>query len=112
LGGIKFISVNSTPEGAKRMAEIYPGSYPTIVKAGSGTGIIVDTAVLTNDIYLVASKFFDEEAAYLIAKTLWNYNKELGQAYRALRSWRPERMVSKEAFIPYHPGAIRFFVTL
>ncbi|MBI2997850.1 MAG: TAXI family TRAP transporter solute-binding subunit [Deltaproteobacteria bacterium] len=108
-GGVRFVSVIDTPEGARRMAEIYPGSYPSIVKAGSATGIVKDTAVLTNDIYLVGSKHMSDEAAYDVVKVLWNYNQELGAAHPALKKWRRERMVSKNAFIPYHPGAIKLF---
>ena len=108
-GGVRFISVIDTPEGARRMAEIYPGSYPSIVKAGSATGIVKDTVVLTNDIYLVGSKHMGDEAAYEVVKALWNYNQELGTAHPALKKWRRERMVSKNAFIPYHPGAIKLF---
>ncbi len=26
-----------------------------------------------------------------------------------LKEWTPDRFVSKEALIPYHPGAIRFY---
>lgn len=108
-GGVKFISVIATPEGAKKMAEVYPGSYPSTVKAGAATGLVKDTAVLTNDIYLVAGKEFSEEAAYNVVKALWEFNEELGAAYPALKAWRRERMVSKNAFIPYHPGVIKFF---
>lgn len=108
-GGVKFISVISTSEGEKRMAEVYPGSYPSLLKAGSATGIVRDTVVLTNDIYLVAAKELGDEAAYEIIKALWEHNQELGAAYPALKAWRRERMVSKNAFIPYHPGAIKFF---
>jgi len=108
-GGVKFISVIATPEGAKKMADVYPGSYPSVVKAGSATGIVKDSALLTNDIYLVASKDFSDQAAYETVKALWEYNQELGAAYPALKEWRRERAVSKDAFIPYHPGAIKFF---
>jgi TRAP transporter TAXI family solute receptor len=108
-GGVKFISVVATPEGAKKMGEVYPGSYPSIIKAGSATGVPKDTAVLTNDIYLVAAKEFSDEAAYNTVKALWDFNQELGAAYPALKAWRRERMISKNAFIPYHPGAIKFF---
>ncbi|HLC21636.1 MAG TPA: TAXI family TRAP transporter solute-binding subunit [Candidatus Methylomirabilis sp.] len=108
-GGIKFISVIGTPEAARRMAEIYPGSYPSVLKAGSATGIVKDTAVQTNDVYLAASKEFGEEAAYEVVKALWEYNQELGASTPALKEWRRDRMVSEKAFIPYHPGAIKFF---
>jgi len=108
-GGVKFVSVIATPEGEKKMADVYPGSYPSTIKAGSATGIVKDTAVLTNDIYLVAAKALSDESAYTIVKALWEHNPELGQAYPALKAWRRERMVAKNAFIPYHPGAVKFF---
>lgn len=108
-GGVKFVSVIATPEGANKMADVYPGSYPSIIKGGSATAIIKDTAVLTNDIYLVAAKEFSEESAYGAVRALWEFNQELGAAYPALKEWRRERMVSKTAFIPYHPGAVKFF---
>jgi len=108
-GGVRFIDVVSTPEGAKKMGDVYPGSYPSVLKKGSATGIVKDTWVLTNDVYLVASKELSDEAAYEVVKALWENNKELGEAYSALRAWVPGRMVSKEAYIPYHPGAIKFF---
>jgi TRAP transporter TAXI family solute receptor len=108
-GGVKFVSVIATAEGAKKMADVYPGSYPSVIKAGSATAIIKDTALLTNDIYLVASKDFGDRAVYEAVKALWEYNQELGAAYPALKEWRRDRAVSKDAFIPYHPGAITFF---
>lgn len=108
-GGVKFLSGVATPEAARKMAEMYPGSYPTTVKAGAATGVAKDTVFFTNDIYLIAGKSFDDEAAYTIVKALWEKNAELGVAYPALKAWRRERMVSPRPFIPYHPGAIRFF---
>jgi TRAP-type uncharacterized transport system substrate-binding protein len=91
------------------MAAVYPGSYPAIQKAKSATGVLTDTALLNNDIYLVAAKAFNDDAAYAVVKALWNNIKELGAAHPSMRSWRQSRMVSKAAYIPYHPGAIRFY---
>ena len=108
-GGVKFLSISSTPEGAKRMADIYPGGYPGILKVGYAAGIVKDTAVLTNDVYLAASKEFGEEAAYEVVKALWEYNQELAAAYPPLKEFTRERVVSLRATIPYHPGAIKFF---
>lgn len=107
--GVKFLSVIQTPEGAKRMADIYPGSYPSVVKAGAATGVVKDTAFLTNDIYLVAAREMSDETAFEVVKALWEFNEELGAAYPALKQWRRDRMVSKNATIPYHPGAVKFF---
>ncbi len=108
-GGVKFLSTISTPDAAKRMADIYPGSYPSVVKAGTATGVLKDTTFLTNDIYLVTAKEMSDEAVREILKALWEFNEELGVAYPALKAWRRDRMVSHTAFIPYHPGAVKFF---
>lgn len=108
-GGAKFLSVIGTPDAAKRMEDVYPGSYPAVVKAGSRTGVVKDTTVLSNDIYLVAAADLNEEAAYRIAKTLWEHNDELKAAHPELAAWTKDRMVSTQAYIPYHPGAVKFF---
>jgi len=108
MGGVKWLSVISTPEGAKRMADIYPGSYPSVLKAGAATGVAKDTAFLTNDIYLVATKEMGDEVAYQVVKVLWEYNEELAASMPVLKDWRRERMVTRNATIPYHPGAIKF----
>lgn len=107
--GVKFISVGSTPEGAKRMGEIYPGSYPSPLRPGSATGVVKDTTFVTIDIYLVATKDMNDETAYAVVKVLWEHTEELGAAYPALKAWQRELMVNKNATIPYHPGAVRFF---
>jgi len=108
-GGVKFVSVISTMEGARKMAEVYPGSYPRVLKTGSATAVIKDTAFLTSDYYLVGSKDLSDETVYEVIKALWEYNQELGAAYAALKEWQRDRMVSDKAFIPYHSGAIKFF---
>ena len=109
LGGVRWIPVDSSAEGARKMGDVYPGSYPAVAKAGSATGMLKDVALLNNDIYLVGAGQLGDDAAYVVVKTLWENTKELWAAYPALASWRPERMVSRNAFIPYHPGAIKFF---
>jgi uncharacterized protein len=108
-GGAKFLSIIATPEAVKRMEDVYPGSYPAVLKAGSRTGVIKDTTVLSNDIYLVGAANLSEEAAYRITKALWEHNDELKAAHPELAAWTKDRMVSSQAYIPYHPGAVTFF---
>lgn len=108
-GGIRFIPLASTPQAARLMGEIYPGSYPSVLKGGMAAGIDKDTSLLTADIYLVAGGTLSDDAAYEIVKVLWEKNKDLGPVHPALRQWTRTRMMSDKAFIPYHPGAIRFF---
>jgi len=108
-GGVKFISAPSTPEAARKMGEIAPGTYPSVRKTGSATGIVKDTPLMTTDTYLIATKDLSEEAAYQLVKALWDYNEELGATHPILKDWQRDRMISEKAFIPYHAGAIKFF---
>jgi len=65
VGGVRWIPVNDSAEGAAKLAEAYPGSYPAIVKAGTVTGMLKDTPLLSNDIYLVGAKALGDEAGYV-----------------------------------------------
>ena len=85
------------------------GQLPVGPQGGVRHGVVKDTVFLTNDIYLVGSKGLTDETAYEAVKALWEHNEELGAAYPGLKAWTRERMVSSKAFIPYHPGAIKFF---
>jgi len=62
-----------------------------------------------NDVYLVATKEMSDDVAYQVVKVLWDYNEELAASIPVLKEWRRDRMVTKNATIPYHPGVIRFF---
>jgi len=107
-GGVRFLPLVVSADSENRMQDIYPGSYSSVVKGDTVTGVPQDTPLLANDIYLVASKSLSDEAAYEVIKTLWEYNQELGAAYPTLKEWQRDRMVSHKAFIPYHAGAIKF----
>jgi len=63
----------------------------------------------TNDIYLAGGKALSDEAAYEVARLLWEKNQDLGASHRSLQEWTRERMASPQVFIPYHSGAVRFY---
>ncbi|MFQ5802747.1 MAG: TAXI family TRAP transporter solute-binding subunit [Candidatus Methylomirabilales bacterium] len=108
-GGVRLVAIGTAPEGLKRMGEINPGTYMTVVKKGSASAVLEDTPVQTNDVYITTPVLLRENVAYATVKVLWDYNKELVKISPRLRPWTRGRMVSTEAAIPYHPGAIRFF---
>lgn len=108
-GGIRLVAIGTSPEGLKRMAETNPGTYMTVVKKGSSSGVLEDTPVQANDTYVSAAALLREDVAYATVKALWDYNEKLVKISPRLRRWTRGRMVSTEAAIPYHPGAVRFF---
>lgn len=108
-GGIRALAVDNTPEGLKRMKESLPGAYKLVLKAGAVSPILENTPMLAEDIYVMASKFLAENVAYEVLKILWDHNEDLRKSSARLKAWTRKRMPAPEPFVPYHPGAIRFF---
>lgn len=108
-GGIRFLSVDHSPAGAKRMAAVMPGTYPYLVKAGTTTGAITNTWVEAYDVYLTTGKSLPDDVAYRMAKTLWENAAAVRKSQRFLMGFARDTMVKSIATIPYHPGAVRFY---
>ena len=107
--GARILPIDPSPEAVKRTKDIYPG-YPLKVTPGPGrTGVDKEMYLWGYDIYLVGRQSLSDEAAYQIVRAMWEHYAEMGQIHVLLKEWTPDKYVSKEALIPYHPGAIRFY---
>jgi TRAP transporter TAXI family solute receptor len=107
--GARFLPFDTSPAAVKRTREKFPG-YPIKVTPGPGrTGVEKEQYLWAYDNYLVGRQDLSDEAAYLVVKALWENYKELGSIHVLLKNWVPDRFVSKDALIPYHPGAIKFY---
>lgn len=108
-GGVRLVAIGTSPEGLKRMGEVNPGSYMMRIKKGSAVGVLEDVPVQANDMYMLAPVNLSEDIVQAVLKVLWDNNDELRKVTPRMRDWSRERMVSTEAAVPYHPGAIKFF---
>jgi TRAP transporter TAXI family solute receptor len=107
--GARILPLDPSPAAVKRVRNFFPG-YPVIVTPGPGrTGVEKEQHLWAYDIYLIARENLSDVAAYQVAKALWENYKELGTIHKLLKDWIPEKFVTTEALIPYHPGAIRFY---
>jgi uncharacterized protein len=107
--GARFLPMDPSPEAVTRMRKFHPG-YMVKVEPGPGnTGIEKQQHLWAYDIYLIIHEKASDEAAYLISKTLWENHAEFEKVHKLLKDWTPSRFVSKNAMIPYHPGAIKFY---
>lgn len=107
--GARFISVDPSPEAAKRYADIFPAVPIKMEPGPKRIGVRGPIYMMKYDTYLVGSKSLSEETAYQIVKTLWEFNKELRPIHPAFRSWTTDLFVTKNATVPYHPGTIKFY---
>jgi uncharacterized protein len=108
-GGIRLIPIRNNPESLKRMAAFNPGTYMTVLKKGSAVGIVDDVAAQSEDICIVVGAPLPDAVVHAALTALWENNDELRKVTPRMRGWTRERMVSTEAAVPYHPGAIKFF---
>lgn len=107
--GARILPLDPSPEAVQRVKAKFPG-YPIKVTPGPGrTGVEKEQYLWAYDIYLIGREDLPDEAAYRVVKALWENYKDLGSIHVLLKDWTPEIFVTKEALIPYHPGAIKFF---
>lgn len=107
--GARILPLDPSPEAVRRVKAKFPG-YPIKVTPGPGrTGVEKEQYLWAYDIYLIGREDLPDEAAYRVVKALWENYKDLGSIHVLLKGWTPELFVTKEALIPYHPGAIKFY---
>jgi TRAP transporter TAXI family solute receptor len=107
--GARYLPMDPSPEAVERMRKLFPGRMVKVEPGPGRTGVQKNQYLWAFDFYLIAGEKVDEETIYTITKALWNHYKEFELVNKELSRWRPERFVSKEATIPYHPGAIKFY---
>ncbi len=107
--GIRYVAIDCSPEGEKRLRAAVPGYYPTTLKAGASTGVVEDTCFETYDIYFATHKSASDQVVTAVLKALWENAGELPKLHPGFREWTHERAASADVTIPYHPAAVKFY---
>jgi TRAP transporter TAXI family solute receptor len=107
--GVRFVSLDCSPQGDERTRRAVPGYYLTTLKGGFSTGIVGDTCVLTFDIYFLGHKALPGHVVQAALKALWNNVDKLPPLHPQFKEWTRERAASADVTIPYHPAAVQFY---
>lgn len=107
--GVRYLSLDCTPQGDARARKAVPGYSITTVKSGASTGIVGDTCVLSYDIYWVGHKALPNEVVNHSLKAIWDNIDKLPPLSAQFQEWTRERAVSADVTIPYHPAAAQFY---
>lgn len=111
-GGLRFLAVNSTPEGVKRMNVVYPEAFPmTIQPSGATPGVIGPTAVMAYPYFLTAGAHVPDDVVYNVVKTMRANKDYLAKANSRFKLFDPDRMRAKSP-VPFHPGADKAYKEL
>lgn len=107
-GGIRWLSLDASPEGVARMKKIVRGGE--VGKATSGTGILAPTNLVAWRMVLLTNKNLGEEVVYQIAKAIWENVEDLHPFDTTMTVMTRNTLVAPElAVIPYHPGAVKLY---
>ncbi len=111
VGGLRWLSVCGSPDdaAARYIRDRKTGSRVVQVKAGQDPDVKNDAWVIGIVIYLAANKNLSDEAVYEVTKAAWQNQKELEAIHSIFKEWTQNNVVSQDAAIPYHAGAIRFY---
>jgi TRAP transporter TAXI family solute receptor len=107
--GVRFISLDCSPQGEERTRKAVPGFYLTGLKSGFSTGIVEDTCILTYDIYFLGHKALSGDVVQSTLKALWDNVDKLPPLHPQFKDWTRERAASADVTVPYHPAAVQFY---
>ena len=107
--GVRYLSLDCTPQGDARARKAVPGYAITTIKSGASTGIVGDTCVLSYDIYWVGHKGLSNEVVNHSLKAIWDNIDKLPPLSTQFQEWTRERAASADVTVPYHPAAVQFY---
>ena len=110
LGGIRFLSIDHSPEAVARMKKIRSEYFPIKLKPRPNLpGIIGPTNLLGFNLVLLAGTHVSDDIVYKVVKAIYPNKAELVKGHPSFNSFSQERMAVKYGTLRYHPGAIKFF---
>ena len=108
-GGWRYITFDVSPDAAKAMHNVLPYAEPNILQPSKRlTGVVVPTAMMRVQFYIVAGAHVSDDVVYKTTKTLYHNKKALAQAFGVFNRMVPKSMPAKHSN-PYHPGAVKFY---
>lgn len=105
---VRFLNVSSDPESVRKAQKAFPGAR-IATYTGRTSGIAEDTTMLTYPMVVVTSTHLSDDTAYTLTKTWWENYEKTWPIYAGCQGWEAKDFVIRNATIPYHDGAIRFF---
>ena len=109
-GGVKFLSLDSSPVAEGRLKKMLPGVYLTKVKPTAKFVAVRESVnVLTYDYMLWTHKDMDAKHVYEVTKALYNNEQALRDTGPLWGTHSSATMGKKQGNHPHHPGAIKFY---
>jgi len=109
MGGIRFLSLENTPETLKRMQAVRPEyHFGAVQPAPHLPGIKGPTNLLRYHIVIVTHPRAPEEAVYKVVKAVYENTDDLAAGHPSFRATDTKNFGLDHGSMDYHPGAIRY----
>ncbi len=110
VGGIRAVTIDTSPAAIARMRKILPGAYPMLIKPGKrAPGFVAPTHIIAFDFLLTTATEVSGDTVYKVTKALHGNKKKLFKSFKPLALFNPKKMVKSYKGLRYHPGAIKFY---
>jgi hypothetical protein len=110
-GGVRFLSVDSSPEAVARQRKVLPSRTIVMQPAPHAIGVVAPTTVIAYSIFFSTSAKMPDDIVYNVAKIIHAGKDDMLKGHPVFRSFDPSRM-TEEIGVPWHPGAIKFYKEL
>jgi uncharacterized protein len=109
LGGVRFLSFDSSPAAVAAVTKHVPHSYVVEVKPGPGkVGVDAPTNMLVYDYALWANAKVSDEVVGKVANALHANPADLKASSPLYAEYEPAEL-GRDVGIQYHPGAIKAY---
>ena len=109
IGGLRFLNAPAGPEAVARLKKVVPTAYIDIQQpAPHLAGIIGPTRMIFEDYLVVTGVQLSDDAAYKVAKILYEQQDKLAGIAKTWSGYRKEGL-SRDRGVPFHPGAIKLY---
>ncbi|MDH3194689.1 MAG: TAXI family TRAP transporter solute-binding subunit [Hyphomicrobiales bacterium] len=109
VGGLRFLSVDDSPEAMERARKFVPPAFVVEYKPRKGlVGIEEPTKLMVYDYLIYAGAHVSDETVYKVTKMMAENKSDLAAAFGGFNGLDPKAM-HKNNGLDYHPGAIKFY---
>ncbi|MBT6094480.1 MAG: TAXI family TRAP transporter solute-binding subunit [Rhodospirillaceae bacterium] len=108
-GGLRYVSLDASPEGVAKFKAFLPAGNIISVKANkSFPGMQEDANLVEIPWVMVTHKDASDDLVYKLTKAIAENKADLGKSFGAFKRANMKMMAPKNA-VPYHPGALKYY---
>lgn len=110
LGGVRFLSLDDSPEALARMQKVRPEYHIAKVNpAPHLPGVIGPTNLMRYYIILVVNKDTPDDVVYRTVKAIHGGKAALAAGHPSFMANDPAALATPQKGMTYHPGAMKFY---